>query len=319
VPRITRLAAFLSVAVATATQAQTIAGRVVDSATRAPVFRANVSIVSGTNTLASMRTDDSGRFQLTVPTAGAFAVRIQLIGYKPFNSPIQLDAGATLRPMYAIVRVPVGLDTVVARDRTSLFSVTPGRVKYAEHMKLNLGQHISGLEIQRSKLGLLEFLGNVPGLRYIDGPSMVLTNQHAASAPPVVPGRNGYLRGTDGKCLYGRIDHWSVAYLLYWQSVEGIDDLVDVEDIMGIEVFAFDEVPKEWRMDANPDDLVWRHSNSRGYVMGNGIPKINISGENAAARSLRIPGVIPPDTLRIDGAGLPQACAFVQIWTRISW
>jgi hypothetical protein len=312
------LAAFLCVAFAAAAHSQSIAGRVVDSTTRAPVARANVSLVSGFGAVGSTRTDDSGRFQLTVPGAGSYTVRVRLVGYAPFNRTIQLGAGETVRPIYTIARIPVSLDTVVTRDRTTLFNVTPGRVKYAEHMKLNIGQYVSGLEIQRSKMGVLEYLGTVPGLRYLPGVPMVVTKQGAQSAPPVLPGLFGTLRGSDGRCLYGRIDHWPAAYLLYTQSVAGLDELIEAEDIMGVEVFAADEVPKEWRFDAYPDDLVWRHSNGRGYVMGNGVPKISQAMLTGGFLNLnwRTP---PADTLRIDAAGSPQRCAFVQIWTRISW
>jgi hypothetical protein len=317
--RISRLIAVLCVAAAANAHAQTVAGRVIDSATRAPVVRANVSLIAGINAVASTRTDDSGRFQLTTPRAGSYAVRIQLIGYAPFNRTIQLDAGATVRPTYTIARIPVSLDTVVTSSQTSFFNVTAGRTKFAEHMKLNLGQMVSGLEIKASKLGLLEFLGTIPGLRYVAGFSSVMNVRAAMSAPPIIPGRTGYLRGTDGQCLYGRVDHWPVAYLLYTQGAEGIDELVDVEDIMGVEVFSFEEVPKEWRGDARPVEIVWRHSaggGPKGYVLGNGMPMIT------PGMLMQMPSSgIPPDTLRVDILKdvNPPRCGFVQIWTRISW
>jgi hypothetical protein len=281
--------------------------------------RANVSLVSGFGALGSTRTDDSGRFQISAPSAGSYTVRVRLVGYAPFSRTIQLDAGATARPTYTIARIPVALDTVVTSARPGFFNVTPGRTLYTEHMKLNLGQMVSGLEIQRSKLGLLEFLGNIPGLRYVPGVPSVMSARAAASAPPIIPGRAGYLRGTDGQCLYGRVDHWPVAYLLYTQSAEGIDELVDVMDIMGVEVFTFEEVPKEWRGDARPIEMVWRHSaggGPKGYVLGNGMPMIT-------------PGMlvemggrgVPPDTLKVDILRNvnPPRCGFVQIWTRVSW
>ena len=191
-------------------------------------------------------------------------MRIQLIGYAPLNRPIQLDAGTTIRPHLRDRAHSRGARYRGGKSAYGgLFNVTPGRVKYVEHMKLNVGQMVSGLEIQRSKLGLLEFLGTVPGLRYLPGTPMVITARAAASAPPIIPGMTGYLRGTDGGCLYGRVDHWAVAYLLYTQSVFGIDELIDVADIMGVEVFSFDEVPKEWRLDANPWDFLAALDGSR--------------------------------------------------------
>jgi hypothetical protein len=309
--------------------AQTVAGRVVDAATGAPISGVIASLVGNGRTVVSQRSNDSGQFTLRPPTAGQFALTLRRLGFQPLTSAIRLDAGETQRPVFRLTQLPTSLDTVVTAGRTSLFNVTPGRVKYAEHMALNTGFFVSGLEIRRSKMTAIEYLGTLPGLRFSPSVPTPSLNSRDVTAPAVIPGANGFLLTEGGKCLVGRIDHWSIPYLLWQMDEPSVDAIVEVDDIMGVEVFAVSrEIPKEWRVET-VTPLVRHSGRLQPFLIGDtGVPRGPWLGA-----PIQIPRQYdldlfwsPDSVVKLAGGRAPGPrtnsqpnCGFVQIWTRIAW
>src|ERR1043166_876641 len=147
--------------------AQVVAGRVIDSTKQTPIARGTVTLMSGRTVTASTRTNDSGRFEVRAKSAGDYELQFKLVGFAPRTEPVRLAAGETITRTVALVPLAATLDTITRRDSSlTLFSVTPGREVYQKHFARGIGQFVSGLEIQRSKLDDVENLGTAPGLSF---------------------------------------------------------------------------------------------------------------------------------------------------------
>jgi hypothetical protein len=349
-----RVAAVVSVlaVITQAADAQTVSGRVVDSA-QTGLANATVTLQTGRTVVATRRTDATGVFELRAPRAGTYAVIARVLGYVPDTSSVTLAAGATVTRTIRLRRMAVALDTVVSSGKTTFTNVTPGRMKYTEHMKLNRGQFVSGLEIQASKVLTSEFLGNMPGFKFVTTVLPVFPAFDDVRSPPTIPGRNGFvLRSNGNGCLFARVNHWSLAALLDIYEVDHIDDLLDVRDIMGIELYDdLLDVPAEWKV-SRFQDQVWHVAvDGRQFIVGDlGFPRVlraivrpDLSDRPPADPLMRMgnPIVVPapytaPPGVYADPRGtainfiphsfdLPRtngtapACGFVQIWTRVSW
>jgi hypothetical protein len=309
---------------------QSTKGQVVDARTRMPIPLVAVSVWGGNTTIGTGHTDDSGRFELSVARPGAYTLRLRRIGYSPLELPLRVDATADSVRMYAMTTLLVALDTVVANSQRRALWVTPGREWVRRHTQLDRGQIVSGIEIQRSKLSVLEYLGTIPGLRFAISIPIPDTRALQANSPPTIPGRQGYLLSTSGsKCLYGRIDQWSIIGLLGIHGARDVDDLIEVSDIKAVEVFqSFRDIPDEWRADGWVRTLVWRGlPDGRSYLMGDtGVPHPApgqaLPGPRPpqnAPDPRRQPAVPPYPESRLLQWMVVPSCGFVQIWTSIAW
>jgi hypothetical protein len=280
-------------------RAQRISGRVADSASGRGLPGARVSLIRDSVPVITRAADDSGRFDLAAPQPGRYTMRIVAIGYAPYFVPVD---GANDRQLGVIRlgRLPTILDSVVSRaNQTSVFQVTPGRVVLQRHAAMNLGQMVSGIEIRRSRLTVTEYLGTLPGLRLMQ----------LVPLGPTIPGVHGYVvsRTSEG-CLYGRIDHWSIPGLFDLLNVKVLEDLVSVDDIMGVEVYEAGSVPPEWRLAVTSILPVVRDGDAgrRAALVGHTgyptRPKVSAEASIGAMKN-----------------ATPPLCAFIQIWTRISW
>jgi hypothetical protein len=107
------------VAHATAAEAQSISGRVVDDATLAGLSAVEVSVVAmaGGDTLRVV-TDTAGRFLLRLPTGGRYLLTATRLGYRPLES-LVVDVATTQRTevvlRMAVRAVPIDALTVTAR------------------------------------------------------------------------------------------------------------------------------------------------------------------------------------------------------------
>ena len=98
--------------------AATVAGVVVDSASRLPL-RANVALDPGGRTA---RADAGGRFAFAALPAGEYTVRVTAFGYRASSMPVRLAVATSVGVTVALVPLPRALDTV----RTSA-DVSPAR------------------------------------------------------------------------------------------------------------------------------------------------------------------------------------------------
>jgi hypothetical protein len=264
------LAALLVVVIARPVSAQLITGRVIDSLTKMPVRQAAVSLMDGFGAVANMRTADSGTFSVRARRAGAYTLTVKRVGYEPVSMRVDLADGQTTERLIMMAELSVAIDTVRVQGRlASFFSKTPGRTWYQQHLLGNTGQMVSGVEIKASKLSVMEFLGSMPGFRVVSTVRTPVPGGYSANSPPTIPGKGGFLLASGGEeCLYGRIDRYSIVGLLDMYDADVIEDLVDVDEIMGIEMYANQrEVPAEWRNGVL--DLVWRtNRDGRSYFIG---------------------------------------------------
>jgi hypothetical protein len=226
--------------------AQQITGRVIDSATARPLPGVRVTLLRDTTAVAVGRTDDSGRVSVRAPIAGIYRLQLRGIGYLPLTVQMNVRGDTVVATPFRLTQVPGQLDTVFTRGVTSLFNVTPGRVKYNEHAKLHLGQMVPGLEIIRSRMLVSEYLGTLPGLRLF--PSLPLLPGRKVSSG--IQGRDGIVVPARGpQCLYTRLDHVPLSRFFAppW-DYKHIDEFLDPEDVMAVEVYHPGSVPKEWQI-----------------------------------------------------------------------
>jgi hypothetical protein len=262
--------ALLAIAIASPASAQLITGRVVDSVRKTPIKQAAVTLMDGFSVVANMRTADSGTFSVRGRRAGAYTLTVKRVGYAPISIRIDLADGQTTDRVIVMSELSTALDTmVIEAKRASFFAKTPGRVTYQQHMLTNTGQMVSGVEIVASKMSVMEFLGSMPGFRVATTVRVPVPGAHSTNSPPTIPGKGGYLLSSGKEeCLYGRIDRYSIPGLLDMNDADYIEDLVDVEEIMGIEMYTNQlEVPPEWRNGIV--NLVWRtNRNGQSYFIG---------------------------------------------------
>ena len=130
----------------------TVTGRVVAATTAAPLEGARVDLVEVGR---AATTDAQGRFRFGQVPAGSYTLRVQMIGYQPFERTVQVQDGAT-----AEVDVSLGLAPVRLRD----ISISPRRVvETARDAPVSVTafdeQEIRDAEIERPK----EMLQLTPG------------------------------------------------------------------------------------------------------------------------------------------------------------
>jgi hypothetical protein len=351
-----RAVPFLCLALIRAAAGQAAAGRVVRATSGAPIGGVTVALLDGRTLLAAKRTDDSGHFDLSAPKTGTFTLKFTLIGFTPLTTTVRLADGIPTPTVYRLSELPVSMDTIVAKAAAtagpgSVFYVTPGREIYRQHALLNQGQMVSGLEIQRSKMSAVEYLGTLAGFRFVSSVAGVAPRSSEPSSPPTIPGKNGYLISTYGdKCLYGRIDRWSIIGLLDQHNAGDVDELISADDIMAVELYRnIQEVPDDFRGPAAVRNLVWRTViDGRNYLIGDtGLPhfprySVDANPRDGPGRSISInPRMVTavrqpgggasqrPDSLLVDTLSTPPSfdlptmlmpsCGFVQIWTRVAW
>jgi len=114
VPRLAAIGAVLAAALlnveAAAQQTGTIAGRVLNASTNAPVPAAQVTVV-GTSLGALVR--DDGRYLITGVSAGTHEVRAQSIGFSAETRTVSVSAGASVVVDFRLREQAVSLDEIV--------------------------------------------------------------------------------------------------------------------------------------------------------------------------------------------------------------
>src|SRR5687768_3653990 len=120
--RFSLIALVASVVAASALQAQTVRGTVVDSATAQPLASVSVELADSTSqVVARASTDEAGSYMLQAPAPGAYRLRVQRIGYQPFESPMVLNARGDLTLPLRLAAVPVELAPVRVEAAASVY------------------------------------------------------------------------------------------------------------------------------------------------------------------------------------------------------
>jgi len=294
--------------------AQTVMGVVRDSGTQRPLAGAAVLLTTASDStlICSAATRADGRFRCPVPPGVALNITARHAGYVPVTSPVAPPAlGDSIDLSIRLATAVAILDTVRTKDTVAtkgIFTVTPGRVVFQQHMELGKGHFISGFDVARSGLLLSEYLSHLDSLQLVS---------NAGAGIPVLPaGKGKFLTSTvRGHCLYGRINYWNIGPLLLQRQRTNIDQLLTLDEVIGVEVYLnYHDVPAEWRMDAFAKGVyVFPCPNQPGgnwFWLGDiGLPAYK------PGRCVPNPGGGPPEVPSTQ----PPACPFIQIWTRLSW
>ncbi|HTR78003.1 MAG TPA: carboxypeptidase-like regulatory domain-containing protein [Gemmatimonadaceae bacterium] len=304
-------------------QAQVIRGTIRAEASHQPLAGATVSILDvKDSTLKVGVTTDSGRFSLTMNGAGVYAIDARRLGYTEVTTTASaLAPGDTVTIILELAAAPVRLDTVYTKSRpdsTLLTKVAPGHVVVAAHYKAGKGIIVSGYQLEKSGLSLSDYLAREPGVRLsgVKQPGV-----------PLIPADNGeFLTSNQGsQCLYARVDHWPVLFLLIQDQAATLDQVLSPKNIMAVEVYRTPaEVPPEWATDVAMTEIASRsytltftYTGSDRYTIGTTKPLTPLQ--------IRQDTVYPPPPGHPGFGALPTAdapapiCGFMQIWTKASW
>jgi len=136
----------------------TIAGRVVDSASNAPIPNVRVTVV-GTNSSAT--TNDDGRFVLTGVPAGSARVRLRRLGYGAREIFVTVNTGEAATANLALSRAAVQLTDVVS-------------IGYGSQRRIDLTGSVSSVssgDLQKTIISTVEqgLQGRVPGVQVTQG------------------------------------------------------------------------------------------------------------------------------------------------------
>jgi hypothetical protein len=318
-----------------AARGQVIRGYVRDSASNEPIVRAQITakVATKDSSVGTAFSSDSGTFLLKLKAPGTFMLEAKRIGWAPIQtSTFTLRAGDTLRLTFELGRHATALDTIVTVESRGVFAMTPGVEFVRKHFALGVGTIISGWEIEQTGLTLSEYLGHQAGIGL---------TQAWAPMSPIVPAadQRGLASDFSAGCLIARIDRQSVLYKLATENGRWIDDVLKVKDIMAVEIYLDrTEVPKEWALDARPDQLYGRnwtdsHGPPADYTIAHtGLPlpasiltddqasfgTAPITGGTRFTNSGSLSGVdVSAGTAASSIGG--SACGFMQIWTGLAW
>jgi hypothetical protein len=329
------LIAFLTIGMASSTSAQTVRGQVRDTLTTAPLGGTTITVFdSEKRQVAALTASDNGSFTLGVLQPGKYEIAVRRVGFTPKTQAFRIDAEHDALVVVWMLQIATTLQPVETRAKWLGTWWRPNLTRGAEyvrrHIALGKGIIVSGDEIRASGLPMTEYLSTFEGIK--------LWNV-APPGTPVVPGSRGrFLSSVYGaNCLYARVDRNSMAFLIIHASVEDVDDLLKLGDIMAVEVFRNShELPPEWKLEASIEAIVERRNAGMSYWMGHtNRPKLTpdmyaIDSMRFSTRMVFAPadlGKLP--ARRRDFVERPKAtvrtiqqapmCGFMQIWTKIAW
>ncbi len=305
--------------------AQSLKISVTNQATKQSVPNATVVLRDSLQaTLQTVVSDPDGIALFRLPAAGLYYVTAKRIGYLPAPSKAaRIATGERVTLGLIMTPVPVSLDTVLTRDRAeaAALKLTTGEEFFRRHAELGKGHFFLGPQIKKSGLSVTEFLvANLDSLTFIGAsphppPPPKNSNFGLPTGTPVIPAaRKGYLAGKHGaQCLYARIDRFDIYALLVWNQKHDIDELLSVDEIVGVEIFQdYSDVPKEWKGDAiAPERIEYVNAMGNHFNIG----RIGLGARIDSAGDYRSPelghGNDPPTFM--------PKCPFLQIWTNVAW
>jgi hypothetical protein len=221
------LVAALLAAAATPSAAQAVHGRVLERGTDRPVSSAIVELRAGPDLRAQARTFDDGTFVLAVPGAGTYHVVAARLGYESLVSgDIRIERLDSVALVFRMTAEPVTLDAL--RASTSARR-PPARLVgfYERSSRRRQGHFLTRVEIEQARASrATDLLRRIPGLAF----------RATRKGGFAIRGRGGcepqvYLDGMDVS-MFG--------------TATTVDDLVQPEDLEGIEVYGSSSIPVEY-------------------------------------------------------------------------
>ena len=175
----------LLVGIASALRAQdagTIAGRVIDASSNAPVPSAQVQVVGTTRGAV---TGDDGRFRIAAVRAGSYTIRALRLGYQASTQVVQVTAGSTAEVDFFLPPAAVSLEQVVTtatgeqeRKReigsaVTTFQARPEQLASAQNVSQLLSGKVPGVDVQQAG----GTVGTASRIRIRGAASISLTNE----------------------------------------------------------------------------------------------------------------------------------------------
>jgi hypothetical protein len=152
--------------------AQVFQGRVTDAADGSPVAAASVSALDGAGAaVASTASGRDGRFELALPAAGAYRLRVSRVGYRTGISPeITIAGGDRMDVDLGLRADAVQMEAVEATGRvTPPFRDQRAR-GFFERMDRGRGRYISPEQVQEMDAARTsDMLRTIPGLSFSTG------------------------------------------------------------------------------------------------------------------------------------------------------
>lgn len=240
-----RLLALLIAALPSAVSAQVVSGKLLESGSGAPVVLGQVALLDTTGTVVeSTWSDHDGAFLLRAPGPGAYLIAAFRLGYQPVvDGIIELGENGFL-PVHLYMKLrPVELPEVTAtvrRERVERKLVNAG---FYDRAKSGFGHFVTPEEIRkRPPADVPDLLRRIPGPQFVDQGvhgNIPLFRARGRAAPRVDAGGNPTSGPPAGYCFPA----------LYMDGVEvwspniptpppPIEEVVAVEDIVGVEVYA---------------------------------------------------------------------------------
>ncbi len=211
--------------------AQTVAGRVVDPDTDAPLAGAHLRLLDrGGASVASAYSGEAGGFRLVAPRPGSWRVTAELLGYGTVTSePLDLAEGATVTVRVRMVIDPLKIaePVIVTSGRTRL---NPDLDEFERRrrggQRSGFGHFIYGEDLEhRGGSRPTDLLRGVPGVTVSGdgGQGMGQVVRMRGGCVPAI-----FLNGS-------RINYGNQRGR--YMPLESLDAYVDVESIEGIEVY----------------------------------------------------------------------------------
>jgi hypothetical protein len=153
-------------------RAQVLYGRVLDARDGWPIDAAAVAAVdSGGVVVASMFSRPNGRYELRLPRAGSFRIRVERLGYTPGLSPaVSVAVGDSMGVDLSLRAAAVALDSVeVEARRIPNFRDARARTFY-QRMDRGRGRYISPERVQElNRPFTSDLLRTIPGVAFSRG------------------------------------------------------------------------------------------------------------------------------------------------------
>jgi hypothetical protein len=221
------LVAALLAAAAAPSAAQAVHGRVLERGTDRPVASAIVELRAGPDLRAQARTFDDGSFVLPVPGAGTYHVVASRLGYESLiSADIRIERLDSVSLVFRMTTEPVTLDALRASTAARR---PPARLVgfYERSSRRRQGHFLTRVDIEQARASrATDLLRRIPGLAF----------RSTRKGGYAIRGRGGcepqvYLDGMDVS-MFG--------------TAVTVDDLVQPEDLEGVEVYGSSSIPVEY-------------------------------------------------------------------------
>lgn len=195
-------------------------GRVADAVVQTPVLGADVRVVLGSSLIYHNVTGADGRFAFAGVTRGVASIRITRIGYRDYETSVQLQSAAALDLTILLQPVPLGVSEVVASG-----TANRGRLEgFSLRKRGGVGRFITRAEIDEKKpLHLVDLLRGMPGVK-------ILPTSVGGAGRVAAFGRSYDKCGPAVAMVY-------VDGILYSMSDFGLND-IPPDDVEAIEVYS---------------------------------------------------------------------------------